>query len=178
MPKIDVIDTRTLMTKSPFYHPLWLALLLGSALCGACEEKPYRSRHYLELDTMMFNIGTPSQYRKPGIYHDYRESRGVYIISDHNMLVVLSAVCPHDHSGVRYDETTNKFKCPTCLSRFTTDGLRSGKGKAPHSLSRCRIDLVKGTLLVRPSRQFVQEYDQLANPKNTWSSAPSMYLFE
>ena len=128
----------------------------------------------IDISRNTFNAGEVAGYVKPGVYDAHLSGHDVYVVSnEHGMVVALAGVCPHDNTRVVFDGVTQKFKCPKCGSRFTSNGLKVKGGVSPTSMARCRVDVVEGDLLVRPSRMFLHE-----NTRNTWSNPFSMYVFE
>jgi Rieske Fe-S protein len=123
-----------------------------------------RKRHKLKLASKPFLVGGPDPYRKAGVYQDYRESHGIWLVSDGRQLVALSAVCTHNGCGTRYDPQDRVFACPCHKSIFTTDGLnQSGKAKRP--LERCLIELDSNPggaatqVRVDPTRRYRRKLD-------------------
>ncbi|GAB4109590.1 MAG: hypothetical protein Kow00105_18330 [Phycisphaeraceae bacterium] len=139
-------------------------------------------RGKLVLPDHPFTIGSPEKYRKPGVYQDFRQSHGVWIVSDGKQLVVLSAVCTHNRCGTRYDSMSQLFKCPCHESMFTTEGLNISGGKAKRPLERLGISLVASdddqtrVLQVDPIKRYRQDDDNPLSGRN-WSSPNCVYLF-
>lgn len=145
-------------------------------------ESGGRSRDKLSLADSPFTIGVPHKYRRAGVYEDFRESHGIWLVSDGSRLVALSAVCTHKGCGTRYDSMSRIFKCPCHKSTFTTDGLNISGGKAERPLERCMIALdgkpgdISAQLRVDPTKRYRQEIDNPVSGRN-WSSPNSVYLF-
>lgn len=141
------------------------------------------SRRKLMLPDKPFTIGGPQKYRRSGVYQDFRQSHGIWLVSDGGKLVALSAVCTHNGCGTRYDSMSRIFKCPCHSSTFTTDGLNRSGGKARRPLERCMIALqgkpgdASAELLVDPTKRYRQEIDNPVSGRN-WSSPNSVYVFE
>jgi Rieske Fe-S protein len=150
----------------------------GSAIAltvlGCADDEPTKSTRgnnkRLRLPTETFSIGSAHRYREAKVYSTFRKSHGVWITSDGNMLVVLSAVCTHNACGTRYDDTVKQIKCPCHSSRFTSEGLVTGDSRATRALERCRLDEVAGEIQVNPNERFRQDRDE-------WSSKLSLHLF-
>lgn len=139
-------------------------------------------RGKLTLPSEPFTIGTPDKYRDAGVYQDYRESHGLWLVSDGKQLVALSAVCTHNGCGTRYDSMSRIFKCPCHNSTFTIEGLNRSGSKAKRPLERCNITLASNTdggpsqLRIDPTKRYRQEDDNPLSGRN-WSSPNSVYLF-
>ncbi len=148
-----------------------------------------------------FLIGLPERYQRPGVDSRFARDRGVFLVTDHGMLVALADTCPNpDHGdgvGVRWDSVSGTFTCPVCQWKFTSDGLpianavdhRITPGNTPpRALERCLIRNYgplydPGTeLQVNPSPGNRDEKGYSTNrfvfEKNEWSKPGGMYLFE
>lgn len=164
------------------YHaPMRLApLLLALALLAACDRPPPAHPRAIQLPDEPFLIGAPDRYRAPGVYGPF-SGRGVFLSSNGEMLVALSAACPHDGCGVVYQSMANQFKCPCCARRYTAMGLARGSPPdEPLAMRRLHLEPAAGraprpgpadNLRVFPQRPYVQE-------KNEWSYRYSLYMFE
>ncbi|MEZ6190100.1 MAG: Rieske 2Fe-2S domain-containing protein [Phycisphaerales bacterium] len=145
-------------------------------------ESGGRSRNKLTLPDAPFSIGAPHKYHSAGVYEEYRESKGIYLVSDGKQLVALSAVCTHNGCGTRFDSMSRIFKCPCHQSTFTSDGLNISGGKAKRPLERCMISLdgkpgdASAQLSVDPTKRYRQEIDNPVSGRN-WSSPNSVYVF-
>ncbi len=140
-------------------------------------------RGKLILPDEPFTVGHPDKYRSAGVYRNYRQSHGIWLVSDGNQLAALSAVCTHNGCGTRYDTMSRLFKCPCHSSIFSTEGLNQSGSKAKRPLERCKITLVgrpdeaSAQLQVDPIRRYRQEIDNRITGRN-WSSPHSVYLFQ
>lgn len=147
-----------------------------------------------------FLIGTPDEYERPGVYTRFARSHGVFLVSDHDMLVALADTCPnraHQRQiGVRWDPEAFIFNCPACGWKFTSDGLpiasaaiRAGApgSVAPLALERCNLRndgplYDRGTQLqvnANAGRMDGQGYpsNRLVFEKNQWSRPGGIYVF-
>ncbi len=173
------------MTRRQFAAAAGSAIALTVLGCSDSDSPLPRSkrRHQLKLPDEPFTVGPPDQYLKPKVYQTYRESHGIWLVSDAKMLVALSAVCTHNACGTRYDSTSNLFKCPCHESIFSIEGLNRSGSKAKRPLERCRIELVgkrgdgDAQIQVDPTRRFRQEIDNKLTGRN-WSSPHSVYFFD
>ncbi|MEM7577258.1 MAG: hypothetical protein AAF328_07255 [Planctomycetota bacterium] len=148
-----------------------------------------------------FLIGTPDQYQRPGVYTAFARSHGVYLISDHGMLVALADTCPNPvHArqiGVRWNPEAFIFNCPACGWKFSSDGLAIASGTdradapgavAPLALERCNIRndgplYDPGTQLqVNANAGGMDDdgwpHNRLVFEKNQWSRPGGMYVFD
>lgn len=175
------------ITRRQFNAALGTTIALTVLGCSdepeAKVESGGRSRNKLELPGSSFTIGGPHKYRQAGVYEDFRESHGIWLVSDGSKLVALSAVCTHNGCGTRYDNMSRIFKCPCHNSTFTTDGLNISGGKANRPLERCMISLAgkpgdtSAQLRIDPTKRYRQEIDNPISGRN-WSSPNSVYVFE
>lgn len=123
-----------------------------------------------------FRIGPASKYRQPGVYDDFVDSHGIYLVSAHDMLVALSARSTEADVRVRFDDVSGLFRCPSSGALYTSDGLAWADSPASRSLDRCRIralgliDDPDVEMLVDPQRRFSFE-------KNQWSMVMSNHQF-
>ena len=96
---------------------LCLALLLVLVTmpgCGdpnAAQANPaFSSRSYRGGE---FLIGLPERYERPGVYTRFASDHGVFLVSEHGMLVALADTCPNPlhegTAGVRWDGTSGTF---------------------------------------------------------------------
>ncbi|MEM1026697.1 MAG: hypothetical protein AAGJ38_01300 [Planctomycetota bacterium] len=181
-----------------------LLLAMGAALpgCGnanvAQADPAFAAR---SENAGRFLIGTPDQYDRPGVYTRYARSHGIYLVSDHDMLVALADTCPnrtHNRQiGVRWDPEAYIFTCPACGWKFTSDGLpiASGTERAdapgatnPLALERCNIRndgplYDPGTQLQVNANAGRMDDDgwpnnRLVFEKNQWSRPGGMYVFD
>jgi nitrite reductase/ring-hydroxylating ferredoxin subunit len=102
-----------------------------------------RKRGKLKLPDSPFWVGAADKYRQADIYQTYRESHGVWLVSDGTQLVALSAVCTHNYCGTGYDPDAQLFVCPCHSSTYTTDGVNQPGGKTKRPLERCKIELLR-----------------------------------
>ncbi len=147
-----------------------------------------------------FLIGTPEQYERAGVYLAFARSHGVFIVSDHGMLVALADTCPNPSHrravGVRWNPEAYIFNCPACGWKFSSDGLAiaSGADRAatpgnilPRALERCSIRndgplYDPGTQLqVNANAGGLDDQGHATNrlifEKNQWSRPGGMYVF-
>jgi len=116
-----------------------LTVLGDAVLADGAGEVPKRAK----LATEPFTIGPRSKYKTAGLYQDYRDSKGVWVVSDGKQIVVFSAVCTHKSTMTRWDDAKKQFLCPSHRSTFDLEGTNTG-GKATEPLLRCSLKLAKG----------------------------------
>ncbi len=140
-------------------------------------------RGKLVLPDKPFRVGHPNKYRNVGVYDDYRRSHGIWLVSNGNNLVALSAVCTHNGCGTRFDSMSQVFKCPCHSSTFTTDGINRSGSRAERPLERCMITLKgdpddpEAELEVNPNKLYRQDDTNPISGRN-WSSPYCIYIFE
>ncbi|MEM6852996.1 MAG: hypothetical protein AAF593_01140 [Planctomycetota bacterium] len=159
---------------------LGLGVLISVASgCGE-PQAAVASTHQSKVTSGSFDIGLPGQYQRNGVYTQYANSKGVYLVSGHRMLVALAAECTnerHSPSVVRWEPEVGIFRCPTCSAKFTRDGLNRGTSQAERPLERCRIRASgkiydrDTTLVVDPGKRFLQEEQE-------WSKHTSFFPLE
>lgn len=157
------------------------ALLVAVWLVSGCSDANAgpKSPRDVRLPRKPFSVGSPEQYREPGVYDDFRDSHGVWIVSDGNNVVALAALCPegdpklprYEGCGTTFDTLSGRFRCSCDGSTFSREGLKPNSSRAEDSMRRCRIELVNGQLVVSATRRYSQV-------RNQWSSIYSMFLFE
>lgn len=122
---------------------------------------------------MAFHIGPASQYRETGVYHDFVGSQGVYLVSDHGMLVALDAKSPEaPDRTLLFDRSTQQFRCPRTNARYTRDGLPLSGSHATRAMERCYLrglgpDDDPDTHLIvdpNPDRRYRFEDNRWSNP--------------
>ena len=116
-----------------------------------------------------FTIGTIREYQRPGVDAGYARSHGVYLVSNHGMLVALAAECTnpgHSPTAVRFDDVAGIYRCPRCGAKYTRDGLNIGDSQTTRPLERCRLRNAgpiydpQTHLMVDPGKRFRQEDSQ------------------
>jgi hypothetical protein len=168
------------MTKSPIVL-LIPAILLCGLLMG-CDPNSASGIGANSPTTTekIFDVGLPSQFRLKRVYKKYAVSHGVYLVSNHGMLVALAAECTNDDhapSVVRFDDVSGIYRCPACGAKYTRDGLNIGDSKTTRPLERCRIRHTgpiydpDTTIMIDPGKRFRQE-------ENEWSKHTSYFLLD
>ncbi len=133
-------------------------------------SKPKKSTK-ANLATEPFRIGPPSRYAKPGVYPGYKEDKGIWIVSDGQALVVLSATCTHLACTTHLDLENQWFNCPCHKSRFDFEGINQDGSKARRPLERCALKRVtvdgQDQIEVDPTRRFRKDRDEWSHPDAT-----------
>ncbi|MEM7626693.1 MAG: hypothetical protein AAF333_13950 [Planctomycetota bacterium] len=154
-------------------------LLLGLVGCGE-PQSAVASAHAPRISKSSFDIGVPDKYRRKRVYTQFADSHGVYLVSNHGMLVALAAECTNDGhrpARVRYQPEVGIYRCAVCGAKFTRDGLNRGKSQTDRPLERCRIRHSgkiydrDTTLIVDPGKRFRQEDQE-------WSKHTSFFPLE
>jgi len=175
-----------------------LAIVLFSSGIIPSASRIATSRKRPNWTDQPFTIGPPSKYTKPGVYFDFANTHGVYIVSHRSMIVALSVDNPYNNKPTRYDDNIKQYVDRPANHRFTTNGLITGvsghvrkmlndhaavkKALAedesfPRSLERCYIKLQgepadrSAQLSVNPRHRFIQELNQ-------WSRQYSAYMLD
>lgn len=133
--------------------------------CGQ-EPDPVAAK----LPDQPVQAGPVARYLDRGVYEDLL-AHNIWLYSDGNYLVALTAVCPHQYCIVKYDRMTDVYACPCHRSRFAPEGMVKKGSKAQTSLERCRIRAVdvegEPTVVVDPKLRYRFE-------QNQWSMLQSM----
>ncbi|MEM9752831.1 MAG: hypothetical protein AAF916_05540 [Planctomycetota bacterium] len=187
--------------------PLTLAAVCFAAMlalpgCGQADVARADPAFAARSETAgRFLIGTPDQYQRPGVYTRFARSHGIYLVSDHDMLVALADTCPNRahrrQIGVRWNPEAYIFVCPACGWKFTSDGLpiatSAERADAPGAvqplaLERCNIRndgplYDPGTELQVNANAGRMDDDgwpnnRLVFEKNQWSRPGGMYVFD
>lgn len=166
-----------------------------------CEDEPTstskRRKVKANLATEPFTIGPISQFDKPGVYDQYKQSHGVWIVRDNGYtdgntdsnidsntnangptLVALSATCTHVGCSVDWDLDIDQFQCPCHESGFTRQGINMPDARASRPLERCTIqrilaadspdaDATGHVIQIDPTVRFRHD-------KNEWDNPASM----
>ncbi len=144
----------------------------GAGGTGTGPDKAVKKKP--KLATEPFLIGTPERYRGAGVYPDYRDDKGVWIVSDGQSLVALNALCTHLACMTELDMPSQQFSCPCHESRFDFQGVNQAGSKAKRPLERCAVRLMANGSMqqieVDPTRRFRKDKDQ-------WSDPASMFRF-
>ena len=154
-----------------------LAFLPTVAGCDAGSASASGGASGSAVAERSFTIGTIREYQRPGVDGTYARSHGVYLVSNHGMLVALAAECTNpDHSptAVRYDDVAGIYRCTRCGAKYTRNGLNIGESMTTRPLERCRLRNSgpiydpQTHLMVDPGKRFRQE-------DNQWSQHTSYF---
>lgn len=150
-----------------------VALTVLGAGCSREEPKPppgaggpgggKRDRK-AKLATEPFAVGALSKYAAAGVYEEFKEEKGVWLVSDGKSLVALSATCTHSGCTTDYDPLAKHFDCPCHSSQFELDGVNVEGGKAKRPLERCKLEIVgEGDgqqVRVDPTKRYRKDKDE------------------
>lgn len=131
---------------------------------GSQGKADGKKKSKANLATEPFLVGQPGRYTKPGVYTEYKDEKGIWLISDGRVLVALSATCTHLACSTDFDPENNRFDCPCHESRFSLEGINDKYAKAKRPLERCTVRLVNGQIEVDPTQRFRQEKGEWSNP--------------
>lgn len=90
--------------------------------------------------------------------------KSIYVVKKASgELTVLTSICSHLGCSVKYNETTNQFKCPCHNGTFTTEG-KLVSGPPPRDMDNLDMRIQDGHLQVRYQsfRQLVKSKEVLA----------------
>jgi|GEM_PF-4716002 len=156
---------------------VWSTIIFNLMMTG-CDQQD-RSIHppvgkRVRTATKLFGAGNPAQFDTRGVYADFYKSHGVFLVNNRSMLVALCAESPNSGNTVRYDRNLNQYIDPRDNSRYTADGLPTGRPNDRQALERCRISMSlelsdqKPQLVIDPTHRFLYE-------KNEWSNYHSFH---
>lgn len=94
------------------------------------------------LPKEIFTVGSPDQYRNPGVYDQFNKTHRLWLVSNGSKLVALVDVCTHLGCEVEWFSETNLFECPCHSSQFDAQGTNLEGGKAERPLERYAISLI------------------------------------
>ncbi len=146
-----------------------LPCLLGLVGCDAESASAGSGANGSAVAGRAFTIGRIDDYQRPGVDETYARSHGVYLVSNHGMLVALAAQCTnpdHGSTAVRFDVVAGIYRCPRCGAKYTRDGLNIGHSQTDRPLERCRLRNSgpifdpQTRLRVDPGKRFRQEDNQ------------------
>ena len=124
-----------------------MASAAGACLLCSCASNS--SAPASPKSTQPIDIGPPDRFARDGIYDDWADAHGFFIVRQANQLYALSSICTHRH----YDLETKgaQIVCPKHGSLFTSTG-QVIKGPATTPLPRLAIHLTPArTIVVDPS---------------------------
>jgi cytochrome b6-f complex iron-sulfur subunit len=122
--------------------------------------------------SQVFRAGPLDNYPPNKVSEEFKDSKQVWLVRDHEKLVALSTVCTHLGCTPIWAENEAKFKCPCHGSGFygPKPGVIAGinfEGPAPRPLERFKVRLTEdGQVEVDKSRVFLQEKGEWDNPES------------
>lgn len=164
------------MTPNPLTRREFSLLATGSLALVVLNQAPALAQSAAEeknkanLAAEPFLIGPAEKFKAAGIYEDFKKAKGVWLVSDGQMLVALSATCTHLGCSTKSNPEKKGFICPCHESKFDAQGLNI-RGKARRPLERCALRRVTGPsggpeVEVDPRKRFRKD-------KNEWSDPAS-----
>ncbi|MEM6553223.1 MAG: hypothetical protein AAF750_13990 [Planctomycetota bacterium] len=170
------------MRPSPIRHlpraaiPLVLLALLAAPGCDRIMGTPHERATQRDHNRLQpFRIGQAITHVEPGVSDAFLSEHSVYLVTNNDMLVALSAKSTEADTNVRWDPVSGLFECPVSGALYSRDGLPWGSSPATRALERCRVATIGPSndpyveLLVDPSRRFLFE-------DNQWSRVMSNHL--
>jgi cytochrome b6-f complex iron-sulfur subunit len=106
-----------------------------------------------------FRAGRLSEYPVDGVYENFKNSHGIWVIRRKGIMFALSTTCTHLGCIPNWQGADSKFKCPCHGSGFRIDGVNF-EGPAPRPLERVKIAMDGEFLLVDKSVRFRSELGQ------------------
>ena len=90
------------------------------AACGCSNSGPAPSETVATRTSGPVDAGAASNFAAPGIYSQFSDQYGFFIIREGEQLYALSSICTHRECKLRVVD--NGFKCRCHGSTFTVDG--------------------------------------------------------
>ena len=134
--------------------PITRRALLSTAAVGACAICSCTSNSPTTGSaakvSQPVDIGPLDRFTRDGIYDDWADSHGFFLVRHANQLYALSSICTHRHYDLETKGT--QIVCPKHGSLFTPTG-RVIKGPATTPLPRVAIHMTPArSVVVDPSR--------------------------
>jgi cytochrome b6-f complex iron-sulfur subunit len=115
---------------------------------------------------MIFRAGKPAEFAPGQVDERYKDTFGVWIVRQGDVIFALSTVCTHLGCTPNWFAGEGKFKCPCHGSGFYINGINF-EGPAPRPLERYAVKMSSdGFVMVDKTKIFQQE-------KGQWDSADS-----
>lgn len=132
--------------------------------CGREDGAPSASRDTTaRLASEPFDVGPLDRYTQPGVYTDFKDATGVWLVSDGSKLFALSATCTHIGCTTDWNAADKVFLCPCHGSRFDLQGKPAAGAKADRPLERCHLAVVQGpagaVVRVDPTQRWTTDAD-------------------
>jgi cytochrome b6-f complex iron-sulfur subunit len=123
-------------------------LAAGACLLCSCASNPAATRTAKPADPV--DAGPLDHFAREGIYDDWADSHGFFLVRQANRLYALSSSCTHRHYDL--ESKGDQIVCPKHGSRFTPAG-QVIKGPAASPLPRFAIHLTAArTVVIDPSK--------------------------
>lgn len=141
----------------------------GEGVQSMARRKPAKP----ELPKEIFTVGSPDQYRTPGVYDAYNKTHRVWLVSNGSKLVALVDVCTHLGCELAWFSEINLFECPCHSSQFDAQGTNQEGGKAKRPLERFAIRLIDDPANAHGAGKLVQidPAVRLRKDKDQWDDA-------
>ena len=180
----DRQDHTMSMTRREFSGSVGAGLALLVLGCGGDDQQAAqahgdedhldkKNKNKANLATEPFLIGPVAKYREAGMYEQYKKDKGVWLISDGQSLVALSATCTHLACTTHWKAGDEQFSCPCHKSRFDFGGMNLEGSKAKRPLERCSVRLVETKegeqVQVDPTRRLRQDKGEWSDPESQLS---------
>lgn len=138
---------------------------------GTGAQEMARKNRKPPVPKEVFTVGSPEQYRKPGVYDQYNKDKRLWLVSNGSKLVALVDVCTHLGCGLNWEPNVNLFECPCHKSKFDAAGTNQPDSKAKRPLERYAISLIddnqgQGKIVqIDPTVRLRKDRDQWNDPR-------------
>ncbi len=114
-----------------------------------------------------FKVGRPEDFAPGMVDERFKESNGVWIVSQEGKIFSLIAICTHLGCPPNWLEAQNKFKGPCHGSGYYRNGINF-EGPTPRPLERARIyvDPDDGQIVVDKAQKYQWELGQWDDPSS------------
>ncbi|MFQ5877695.1 MAG: ubiquinol-cytochrome c reductase iron-sulfur subunit [Acidobacteriota bacterium] len=156
------------VSRRGFLSALGVAWTSFAAACaaGAVATTRFMFPNVLFEPPQTFKAGFPSEFLPGKVDNRFKESFGVFLVREGQLIYAIKAVCTHLGCTPNWLEAENKFKCPCHGSGFYRSGINY-EGPAPRPLERYRIALTDdGQILVDKTKSFAYEKGEWDRPES------------
>ncbi len=143
----------------------WAAFWSSMAL-GMVGTVRFMFPNVLFEDPLTVNIGSLDLFSEDGVYENFKDKFGFWIVRRGTILYALSTTCTHLGCIPNWLPIAKKFKCPCHGSGFYITGIHF-EGPAPRPLERFKITVAtNGNLVVDKASIYLQGKGQWTDPNS------------
>ncbi len=127
-----------------FYSWIGAAVIVLGELIGGTFAFLWPRRRGPKVETV-FIAGKATDF-KAGEIVSFRKERA-FILKTERGFLAISAICPHLHCIVNWNEVLKKFECPCHGAKFNQNG-EVLEGPPPRPLDLYKLQIVEGKLVI------------------------------